>query len=85
MAVQKVNGVRGKFLEAMQRFYVDSTACVQVGNDVSDWFPVNVGLRQGCVVSPWLFNVYVDGVFREVNVKVVGKGLELLRMVAGLR
>ena len=25
-------------------FYVDSRACVRVGNDVSEWFPVNVGL-----------------------------------------
>ena len=33
----------------MQSFYVDSRACVQVGNDVSEWFPVNVGLSQGCV------------------------------------
>ena len=36
--------------------------CVQVGNDVSEWFPVNVLLRQGCVMSPWLFNVYMDWV-----------------------
>ena len=36
------------------------------------------GLRQGCVMSPWLFNLYMDGVVREVNVKVLGKGLELL-------
>ena len=43
-----------------------------------EWFPVNVGLRQGCVMSPWLFNVYMDGVVREVNVRVLGKGLELL-------
>ena len=42
---------------------------------MSDWFPVNVGLRQSCVMSPWLFNLYMDG---EVNVRVLGKGLELL-------
>ena len=38
-------------------------------------------------MSPWLFNVYMDGVVREVNVRVLGKGLELvvLRMVACLR
>ena len=24
------------------------------GNDVSEWFPVNVGLRHGCVMSSWL-------------------------------
>ena len=35
----------------------------------------NVGLRQGCVMSPWLFNVYMDGVVRKVNVRVLGKGL----------
>ena len=28
-------------------------------------------------MSPWLFNVYVDAVVREVNVRVLGKGLEL--------
>ena len=41
---------------------------------MSKWFPVNVGLRQGCVMSSWLFNVYMDGVVREVNVRVLGKG-----------
>ena len=40
----------------------DSRACVRIGNDMSEWFPVNVGFRQGCVMSPWLFNVYMDGV-----------------------
>ena len=48
------------------------------GNDASEWFPVNVGLRQGCVMSPWLFNIYMDGVVQEVSVRVLGKGLELL-------
>ena len=62
---------------------VDGKACVRVGNDVSEWFPVNVGLRQGCVMSPWLFHVYMDGVVREVNVRVLGKGLELLSANGG--
>ena len=51
----RVYGVGGKLLkavQAVQSFYVDSRACVRVGNDVSEWFPVNVGLRQGCVMSP---------------------------------
>ena len=65
-------------LKAVQSFHVDSRACVRVGNDVPKWFPVNVGLRQRCVMSPWLFNVYMDGVVREVNVRVLGKGLEQL-------
>ena len=74
----RVFGVGGKLLKPVQSFHVDSRACVRVGNDVSVWFPVNVGLRQGCVMSSWLFNVYMDGVVREVYVRVIGKGLELL-------
>ena len=46
----------------MQSFYTYSMACVRVGNYMSEWFSVNVGLRQGGVMSPWLFNVYMDGV-----------------------
>ena len=73
----------GKLLKAVQSFYVDSKACVRVGNDVSDWFLVNVGLRQSCVMYPWLFNVYMDGVVPEVNVRVLGKGFELLSANGG--
>ena len=51
----------------MKSLYVGSKACVRVGNEVSGWFPVRVGLRQGCVMSPWLFNLYTGGVVREVN------------------
>ena len=69
-----VYGVGGKLLKAVQSFYIDSRAYVPVGNDVSKWFLVNVGFRQGCVMPPsWLVNVYMDGVDREVNVRVLGK------------
>ena len=64
-------------------FCIDSWSCVRVGNDVIEWFTVNVGLRQGYVISPWLFNVYMDGVVREVNVRVLEKGLELLSANGG--
>ena len=74
-------GVGGKLLNAVWSFYVDSRACVRVGNDVSEWFPVNVELRQSCVMSPWLFNLYMDGMVREV--RVLGKGLELLSANGG--
>ena len=58
--------------------YVGSKACVRVGNEVSEWFPVRVWLRQGCVMSPWLFNLYIDGMVREVNARVLGRGLKLV-------
>ena len=76
----RVYGVRGKSLKAVQSFYISSRACVRVGNDVSEWFPVNIELRQGCVMSPWFFK-YMDGVIREVYVRVLGKW----GIVAGFR
>ena len=79
----RVYGVGGKLLKGVQSFYVGSRACVCMGDDVSEWFPVNVRLRQGCVMSPWLFNVYMDGVVCEMNVRVLGKGLELLSANGG--
>ena len=39
-----------------------------------------VGFIQGCAMSPWLFDVYMDGVVRKVNAWVLGKGLELLQV-----
>ena len=47
-----------KTVESSEEVYVASRACVRVGNDVSERFPVNAGLRQGCVMSPWLLYIY---------------------------
>ena len=55
-----------------------SKACVRVGNEVSEWFSVREGLRQGCVMLPWLFNLYINGVVREVNARVLGRRLKLV-------
>ena len=79
----RVYGVGEKLLKEVQSFYVDRRTGVRVVNNVSEWLPVNVGLRQGCVMSPWLFNVYMDSVVREVNVRVLGKGLELMSVNGG--
>ena len=48
---------------------------------MNEWFPVTVGLRQCCMKSPWLFNVYSDGVVPEVNVRLRVKG-KLCRLVS---
>ena len=50
--------------------------------DLSQWFSVNVGLRQDCVMSPWLF-VHMDCVVRGVNARLLGKQLELLSVNGG--
>ena len=43
----------------------------------SEWFHVRVGLRQGCVMSPWLFNMYMEGVVKELKRRVMERGVAL--------
>ena len=61
---------------ARSEVFMWGRACVRVGNEVSEWFPVREGLRQGCAMLPWLFNLHIDGVVREVNTRVLGRGLK---------
>ena len=44
----------------MQSFHVDSWRGIRIGLDVSEWFPVNVGLRQGCVMNFFIKGSAID-------------------------
>ncbi len=67
----------GKLLSAIKSFNEAASACVNINEETSEHFEIKVGLRQGCVMSPWLFNIYLDGVMREVKGKVGGVGVKL--------
>ncbi len=62
--VSKIYGVGEKLLNAIKSFYEDASACVKISGETSEDFEIEVGLRQGCVMSPCLFNFYMDGVMR---------------------
>ena len=53
-------------------------ACVRIKGDESGKFRIDSGVRQGCIMSPWLFNVYMDGVIKEVK---TGMGRRRLRFL----
>ena len=46
----------------VSRVYFNSLACVRVKEGESECFRIDSGVRQGCILSPWLFNVYMDAV-----------------------
>ena len=69
-------GVKGKLLRAIRSLYEGSEACVRVDGMLSGWFPISKGVRQGCVLSPWLFNVFMDRIMREVKDRIQG-GVQL--------
>ena len=68
--------VRGKLLGSIKALYKESKACVRVEGEVTEEFMVEQGLRQGCPLSLWLFNVFLDRVVREAMVGFQG-GVEL--------
>ncbi len=68
--VLRIYGVGGKMLSAIKSFYEAASACVKINGETTEHFEIKVGLRQGCVMSPWLFNIYMDGVMRKVKGKV---------------
>ena len=60
-------GVKGRLLKAIQALYMDGRARVKVGGMGSQLFGVHRRERQGCILSPWLFNVFIDKVTREAK------------------
>ncbi|XP_054592057.2 LINE-1 retrotransposable element ORF2 protein [Nothobranchius furzeri] len=57
-------GVGGFLLRAIQSLYQRSVSLVRIAGSKSDLFPVRVGLRQGCPLSPVLFITFMDRISR---------------------
>ncbi len=70
--VLRIHGVGGKLLSAIKSFYEEASSCVKISEETSEHFEIKVGLRQGYVISPWLLNIYMDGVMKEMKGRVGG-------------
>ena len=71
-------GVNGFMLGAVKSLYTDVRCCVKLGMGslTTDWFNVNSGLRQGCLVSPLLFNIYINDLAMTIKEKCKGISLD---------
>src|SRR5215469_15016258 len=80
-------GLGGKLLDAIKSFYGNSRTCVRVEGRKEgrkgNFFEVKVMLRQGWVMSPWLFNVYMDSVVREIKMDNGEEGFKMLSANGG--
>ena len=68
-------GVRGKMWRVVKEMYSVVQSAVLVGEDQTEWFDLSTGVRQGCVMSPILFSLFINGLARKIN--EVGKGVEV--------
>ena len=59
--------IDGKDLRVVRNLYWHQTAAVRVGTDISEFQPIERGVRQGCVMSPDLFNLYSEMILREID------------------
>ena len=61
-------GIDGKMWRVVRNLYREVGSCVRLGEEKTEWFNVEVGLRQGCILSPVLFSIFID----KFEVKKVG-------------
>ena len=55
-------GLEADFVQIIAALYSANTSCVRINGKLSSWFEVNIGVRQGCVLSPTIFIIYVNDV-----------------------
>ena len=59
--------------------HVDQEATVRTGRGTTDWFQIGKGVRQGCVLSPCLFNFYAEYIMRNTGLEEAQAGIKTAR------
>ena len=61
-------------------------ATVRTGHGTTDWFQIGKGVPQGCILSPCLFNLYVEYIMRNAGLEEAQAGIKIaMRNINNLR
>ena len=70
----------------LRNLYAGQEATVRTGHGTTDWFQIEKGVHQGCILLPCLFNFYAEYIMRNVGldeaqagIKISGRNLNNLR------
>ena len=70
----------------LRNLYAGQEATVRTGHGKTDWFQIGKGVRQGCILSPCLFNLYAEHIMRnagldeaQAGIKIAGRNINNLR------
>ena len=61
----------------MRNLYAGQEATVRTGHGTTDWFQIGKGVRQGCILSPCLFNFYAEYIMRNVGLEETPAGIKI--------
>ena len=57
--------------------YADQEATDRTGHGKTDWFQIGKGVRQGCILSPCLFNLYAEYIMRNAGLEEAQAGIKI--------
>ena len=63
----------------LRNLYAGQEATVRTGHGTTDWFQIGKGVRQGCVLSPCLFNLHAEYVMRNTGLEEAQAGMKIAR------
>ena len=63
----------------LRNLYAGQEATVRTGHGTTDWFQIGKGVRQGCILSPWLFNLYAEYIMRNAGLEEAQAGIKNAR------
>ena len=66
-------------LYAFTNLYTGQEATVRTGQGTTDWFQIGKGVRQGCTLSPCLFNLYAEYIMRNAGLDEAQTGIKIAR------
>ena len=79
-------GIPDHLICLLRNLYAGQEATVRTGHGTTDWFHIGKAVRQGCILSPCLFNLYAEYIMRnagleetQAGIKIAGKNINNLR------
>ena len=61
----------------LRNLYASKEATVSIGHGTTDWFQIGKGVRQGCMLSPCLFNSYAVYIMRNTGLEEAQAGIKI--------
>ena len=63
----------------MRNLYAGQGATVRTRHGTTDWFQIGKGVRQGCILSPCLFNLHTEYIIRKTGLEEAQAGIKIAR------